>query len=252
MRPRTLALGTWLAARGPLAALGFALAIGGALASVVAAVALSGTAVAARLPLVESSAIAWTAGLILAFGGGLRALRHDRDQGVTALARARGATRSGYVRGRVAGLVLVLAVALGGAILVAGVAATSVARPPLPAVQTSAAALAYVLAFAATLGPVAMASLGSRTRSGGLLTLLAIVALPELLVPWTSSLLPHGWHELTSIPAALAAVRAGVAAPAAMALPMVRAVVGLAAVVALSLLFIAARVRRADSHGAAT
>jgi len=97
---------------------------------------------------------------------------------------------------------------------------------------------------------VAMAALGSRTRAGGFLGLLAVLALPELLSPWTAAWLPYGWHELTSIPAALAAVRAGVAAPAAMAVPMARALAGLAAVVALSLVVIAARVRHMDTQGA--
>ncbi|HEY3821076.1 MAG TPA: hypothetical protein VGL81_28120 [Polyangiaceae bacterium] len=250
MRPRTLALGTWLATRGAMAGVGFALAIAGALASVVAAVALSGSSVAAELPLLESSAIAWTAGVVLAFGAAVHALRRDREQGIVALVRARGGRLNGYVRGRVGGLVLVLAVAVGGATLVAGVAATSAAHPPLPALHTSVAAVAYALAFAVTLGPVAMATLGARTRSGGLLTLLAVLALPELVSPWTSALLPRGWHELTSIPAALAAVRAGVAAPAAMAGSMARGLAGLAAVVALSLVVIAARVRRAEGRGA--
>ena len=249
MRPRTLALGTWLAARGGMGGVGFALAIAGALASVIAAVALSGTGAAGQLPLVESSAIAWSAGVVLAFGAALRALRRDREQGVVALLRARGAGLGDYVRGRVGGLVVVLAVAVGGATLVAGIAATSAARPSLSAVPTSLAAFVYALAFAATLGPVAMATLGSRTRAGGLVTLVAVLVLPELLSPWTSALLPRGWHELTSIPAALSAVRAGVAAPATMAGSMARALAGLAAVVAISLVVIAARVRRADMQG---
>lgn len=250
MRPRTLALGTWLAARGGLAAFGFVLAIAGGLASVVAAVAVSGRTYAAELPLLASSAIAWSAGVVLAAGAAVHALRRDREQGVVALVRARGASLGGYVRGRVGGLVVVLALAVGGATLVAGVAATSVAHPALAAARTSLAAFVYALAFAATLGPVAMATLGSRTRSAGLLTLIAVLAVPELASSWTMTLLPRGWHELTSIPAALAAVRAGVAAPSALALPMVRGLAGLAAVVAVSLVVIAARVRRADAPGA--
>jgi hypothetical protein len=172
LRPRTLAFGTWLAARGAVAGVGFALAIAGALASVIAAVAVSGGGAAAELPLLESSAIAWSAGVVLALGAAQRAFRQDREQGVVALVRARGASVNGYARGRVGGLVVVLAVAVGGATLVAGVAATSVAHPALPAVRTSVAALVYALAFATTLGPVAMAALGSRTRGGGLLLLL--------------------------------------------------------------------------------
>jgi hypothetical protein len=247
-RPRTLALGAWLAARGALGTVGIVLALLGALASVVVAVAVAGSGAEAQLPTVASSAIAWSAGVMLAFGASLRAVHRDREDGIAALVRARGAGLGAYLRGRVGGLVLVLAAAVGGATLVAGIAATSVARPSLPAAHAGLAALVYALAFAATLGPVAMATLGARTRAGGYLTFLAVLALPELLAPWTSGLLPRGWHELTSIPAALAAVRAGVAAPGAMAVPMARALAGLAAVVAISLVAVAARVGRAESE----
>ena len=176
LRPRTLALGTWLAARGALAGVGIALSILGALGSVVAAVAVAGAGGAAvQLPLLESSVIAWGAGVMLAFGGALHAIRRDLEQGVVALVRARGASVGAYVRGRVGGLVVVLAVAVGGATLVAGIAATSVAHPAVAAARTSAAALVYALAFAGTLGPVAMAALGARTRAGGYLTLVAVL-----------------------------------------------------------------------------
>jgi hypothetical protein len=249
LRPRTLALGTWLAARGAMAAFGLALAAMAALASVVAALAIGGArrGVAADLPVLVSSATAWSAGILLAFGAAMRAVRRDREQGIVALARARGATVGAYVRGRVGGLVVVLALAVGGATLVAGIAATSVARPWWPAARASLAALAYALAFAATIGPVAMATLGGRSRPGGYFTLLAVLVVPELLAPWTGALLPEGWHELTSLPAALGAVRAGVASPTTMAAPLARAIAGLAAVAALSLVVVAAR---AQSSGA--
>lgn len=243
-----LGLGTWLAARGPLATGGIALAILGALGSVVAAVAAArgGGGAAARLPTVESSAIAWVAGTVLAFGATRRALRRDREQGVLALVRARGASLASYVRARVGGVVLVLAVVVGGATLVGALAAVSVAHPVLPAVRASAGALVYAVAFAATLGPVAMATLGARGRGGGYLTLLAVLVLPELLAPWTSSLLPRGWVELTSVPAALAAVRAGVMSPIERGAPLARAVAGLIAVVAVSLVVVGARAQQRD------
>ena len=223
--------------------MGIALAVLGALASVVFAVAMSGSAAEAQVPTLASSAIAWGAGVTLAFGASLRAIRRDHDDGVVALVRARGASVAGYVRGRVGGLVLVLAMAIGGAVLVASLAAISLARPTMPALRSSAAALVYALVFAATMGPLAMAALGARTRAGGYLTLVAILVLPELLAPWTAALLPRGWHELTSIPAALAAVRAGVAFPVAMGASMARALAGLVTIVALSLLAVGARVR---------
>jgi hypothetical protein len=232
---------------------GIALAVLGAIASLVACAVVAGeqASAAAQLPTVASSAIAWSAGVMLAFGAAVRAVRRDREEGVVALVRARGASVAAYVRGRVGGLVVVLALAVGGATLVAGLGAVSVARPSLPAARASLAAMAYALAFAATLGPVAMAALGARTRAGGYFTLLAVLVVPELASPVTSALLPHGWHELTSIPAALAAVRAGVASPGTMGASMARALAGLAAVVAASLVVVAARVRRGAEGTAA-
>lgn len=250
---RTLALGTWLAMRGVMPALGIALAVLGAAAFAALALVVGGSRAeaAAELPSVASSAIAWGAGMTLAFGASMRAVTRDREHGIIALARARGASVGAYVSGRVGGLVVVLAIVVGGATLVAGLAATSVARPALPAVRATLGALAYALAFAMTLGPLAMAALGSRTRAGGYLSLLAVLVVPELASPWTSALLPRGWSELTSVPAALAAVRAGVASPVALAAPLARALAGLAAVVAVSLVVVAARVRRGDAEGRA-
>jgi hypothetical protein len=124
----------------------------------------------------------------------------------------------------------------------------------LPVVaRSSLAALVYALAFAVVLGPLAMAALGGQSRAGGYLGLLAALVLPELLAPWTSALLPHGWRELTSIPAALEAVRAGVQSPGSASLHGARAAVALMAVVAASLLVVHARVaidtQRADATG---
>ncbi|HEY1694441.1 MAG TPA: hypothetical protein VGG39_19865 [Polyangiaceae bacterium] len=223
-----------------------ALTLLGAMASVVAAVAVAGSGAEAQVPGLATSAIAWSAGVMVAFGASLRAVHLDREEGVASLVRARGGSVGAYVAGRVGGLVVVLAASLGGASLVAGAAATSFARPVGPALVATLAAVAYACTFAVTIGPLAMAALGARTRVGGYLTLLAVLALPEVLAPWTAGLLPRGWHELTSVPAALAAVRAGVASPSTMAAPMARALAALAAVVAVSLLVVVARVRWAE------
>jgi hypothetical protein len=234
------ALGAWLAVRGALAVVGLALTALCALVAVGAAFAMraGGGAGAAQLPTAASRAIAWSGGVVLAFGAALRAVRRDRDEGVLALARARGATPADYARGRVAGLSVLLAAAVGGATLVAGVAATCAAASTgsvAAVARSSAAALAYALAFAATVGPVSMAALAGRSRAGGYLTLLAVLVVPELAAPWTSALLPSGWHELTSIPAALEAVRAAVMLPPGAGARLARAAAGLAAVAVVSL-----------------
>lgn len=245
-RPRTFALGVWLASRSGLVRASLVLAALCALGSVAAASATRGTALAREIPAMASIVLAWGAGTTLAFGGALRAIRRDRDAGVLVLARARGASATDYAAGRVAGLVVVLAVAVGGGTALAGLAATAATGAAHAVARASVAALVYALAFAATLGPLAMAALGGRTRAGGYLTLMLVLVAPEILAPWTRMLLPDGWYELTSLPAALEALRRGVEAPGAAGEHTARAVVVLVAVIATSLVVVRARVPDAD------
>lgn len=245
-RTQTLAFGIWLARRGGLVAFGLALAVLSALGSIAVAFALPGFA-GKHLPTAASVVIVWGAGVMLAFGGALRALPRDWQDGTIALLRARGVPASAYVGARVGGLVILLTLAVGGATLVAALAATSVARPPLAAGRAGLSALVYALAFAMTMGPLAMAALGARTRAGGYLTLIAVLVVPELAASWTSAVLPSGWHELSSVPAALEAVRAFVLSPRASGAHAARAVAGLTAVVIVSLAVVRARVPRAET-----
>lgn len=243
-----VALGVRLASRGTLAVTGLVLtALVGAGAAIAAI--LSGAARVAFLPALSSSAIAWGGGVTLAFGAALRALRSDRDLGLLALVLARGATLGEYVRGRVLGLVAVLAMAVGGATLVACASAIAVAHGSGAVVRSSAGALVYALVFSATLGPVAMAALGARTRAGGYLSLMGVLVVPELLAGFTRHLLPRGWRELTSLPEALAAVRTGIEHPVLQGAHAARALVGLAAVIAVALLVIAGRVQARPADG---
>ena len=245
-----LALGIWLTTRSALVRASLILTALGALGSIAAAIATRGTATLEELPSLASMALTWGAGTTLAFGGALRALRQDRERGVVALARARGVGAAGYSGGRVGGLVAILALAMGGATLVAGLAATAEAGGQAHVVaRASLAAFVYALAFSVTLGPLAMAALGGRSRGGGYLALLAVLVLPELLAPWTGALLPKGWRELTSIPAALEAVRAGVQSAGPAALHAARGAVALVAVVAASLLYVQARVALDAARG---
>src|SRR5262249_44778017 len=166
-RPRTLALGVWLAVRGGRATLGMVLAALCAFTSVVAAFALRGDVDAERvsaLPVIASSAIAWAAGVVLAFGAAMGAFWRDREQGIVALTRARGVTAGQYLRGRVGGLAIVLALVGGGATLVASAASLWAAGASAREARLGAGALAYAIAFAATVAPVAMATLGGRSR----------------------------------------------------------------------------------------
>jgi hypothetical protein len=243
-RPRALALGIWLACRGGLVAVSLGIAGVGALVALAYPVFGKHPAVT-HLPTTATLAITWSAGVMLAFACSLRALVRDWEDGVVALSRARGVRASAYVRGRIGGVVVVLAATLGGASIVSSLAATAATHEPLATARDSLAALVYALAFAATLGPVALAALGARSRAKGYLCFFAVLVLPELLAPWTAAALPPGWHELTSIPAALGAVMAGVESPSlASGVPMLRALVGLGAVIALGVVLVQTRTPR--------
>jgi hypothetical protein len=224
-----------------------ALAVG----AVVVAVLRRGEPSVEALPTEAAAVIAWSAGVMVAFGGALRAVPSDADDGIVALLRSRGVGVASYVRGRVGGLVAVLALGVGGAVLAADLAVLSFAASLLPAAHACAAALVYSMAFAATLGPLAMATLAAKTRAVGYLTFLVVLVVPEVAARWSAGLLPRGWHELTSIPAALEAVRDGVLAPEQAGLAMARAAAGLAALVVLSLAVVHARIPRVEGGGAA-
>ena len=243
-RPRpsgALALGVWLASRSALAKVSLVVAAAGALAATGAAFGMRGAKTLETLPEIASLGLAWGAGTTLAVGASLQALRHDREQGITALARARGVRKTAYAGGRVAGLVVVLVLAVGGGTLVVGLAATAAAVGDASTVtRAAAAAIAYAVAFAMTMGPLAMAALGGSTRGAGYLALMLVLVLPEMLAPWTKELLPPGWRELTSLPAALDAVRAGVRSGGPAIAHAARAALALVAVVTASLMVVRA------------
>jgi hypothetical protein len=241
----------WLVTRESLAVVGLALCSAGAALAIVEAITRGSEGGAERVPALTAYFVAWGGGMTVAFGGALRALPRDREQGLLSLARARGADSISYLRGRVGGLVVVLAIATGVPALLAGIASTSVARPVGVALRASLGAVAYAIAFAVTVGPVAMATLGARTRTGGYLALVGVLVLPELLSPWTGELLPAGWRELASIPAALDALGSGVASADRDWLSMARATAALAAVVAASLVVVAARLPRSRTRAGA-
>ena len=209
-----------------LVALGASQAIGGILAKLsvgVAAVVTLGAivvvAVLARsearppldlVPSLASSVLAWAAGMTLAFAAGAHALRRDRDQGVRELAVLRGADARRLVGARIVGLAAVLFVVVGGGTLLTGLAATAAAwraRTAMHAAEATFASLVYAAAFAAVVAPIALASLGARSRAGGYVWLLMVIVAPELFAGWTAELLPRGWGDVASVPGALASLR---------------------------------------------
>ncbi len=223
-------------------------------AMVVAAfvVAARGGRALAQLPSVTASALAWGAGVMLAFAASTRALRRDRDDGVRALVRARGGSTPAYVGGRVVGLAVLVAVVVAGGTLVAGVASTALANPGSVArvAKGAGASLAYAVAFSVTIAPVALAALGARSRIGGYFALVSVLVLPELFGRWTAQMLPRGWQELTSIPATLGALRTALTPGTFDVATLLRASVVLAAIAAIATAIVRTQVARVDAEGA--
>jgi hypothetical protein len=244
---RTLALGVWLAKRGPLAMIGFVFAAACAAISACAPTLLprDGSHDIALVPTLTSECVAWSSGVMVSLGASFRAFHGDQEQGILSLVRVRSAGLGQYLRGRVGGLILVLEATLGGAVLVAAIASLAAGGVTAALVRACAGALAYAIAFAAIIGPVTMACIAARTRAGGYITWLTVLILPELISPWTSTLLPGDWRELTSIPAALGTIRTCLASPVGGGARAARAVAGLAAVFAVSVVVIATRTARA-------
>src|SRR5947199_7910282 len=142
------------------------------LGAIAAALALARSA-APRPPLAElasaaSSALAWGAGILVAFAAAAQALRRDAQDGVRALVRARGGSIAAYARGRVIGLAIVLAIVVGGGTLVSGAIAVLVAArfgAAASATQGLIASFAYAIAFAIVIAPLSLAALGARNRA---------------------------------------------------------------------------------------
>jgi hypothetical protein len=246
-RPRTLALGFWLASSGVASRVALGLTLALAHTGAVAAFWLGhrGSHGLTSVPTVTAYALTWGAGLTLAAGASVRAPYRDAETGVLAFVLAHGATLGEYVRGRVGGLILWTSLCVGGGTLIVIAATLAAARPTESLIRASSGDLAYSLAFGVLIGPVTMATLGARARLRGYLALLLVVVVPEVAASWTERfLLPEGWSELASLPAALGALRA-----TALASPdwirTVRALAGLVAVIAVSIVVITARAAQA-------
>ena len=155
--------------------------------------------------------------------------------------------------GRAAGLFAWIAVVVVGGTFLAGLAATAIAPPSEAAriARSTGPALAYALAFSATIAPVALATLGARSRAGGYVGLLLVVFIPELLESITSTCVPDAWRDLTSIPAALTALRRALtpAIDSAIDGPQaLRACAVLGAIIVVALVVLRQQVARVDAE----
>jgi hypothetical protein len=162
------------------------------------------------MPALASSAIVWGGGFLQAVSVSVGAFRRDQTEGVRGLFVTRTTSLRGYLAGRIGGLAAVLAiVAAGGTLLVSlvAVAGASGTQAVTRTLSATPAALAYTLAFAAVIAPLAFAALGARSRLAGYFNLLLLLVVPEVLAAGLSSVLPSEVTELFAIPSALAALR---------------------------------------------
>jgi hypothetical protein len=214
-----IALGASLARRGTMVKLALVLMGVTTVGAVVSAIVLGGRGGGEKLALIgpaSSTLLAWGAGVLVAVPASLEAFREDRKGGIRALLRSRGASTRGYAQGRVLGLALVLFAVVGGGTLASGGVAFLLATrvgAGARALEGLVASLVYAAAYAVVVAPMSLATLGARTRPGGFLRFGAVVLVPLLLEPWTSSLAPTGWGDVLSVPSALAALRASLLSP---------------------------------------
>jgi hypothetical protein len=194
-----------------------------------------------HVPMAAAWLLVWGAGILVAVGAAARGLRRDREEGIVELLESRGHGRGAYVRARVGALALLLFLVTGGGTLVVGVVSTLLAmggHRALGTLQSTLAGLAYDASFSAMVGPIALATLGARSRAGGYVGLLLVLFVPTLASGLTSQLVPEGWESLVSIPGALDSIRSAIAPPGFDPLGLVRAIVFSGIVTLLALLFV--------------
>jgi hypothetical protein len=244
-----LAFGATLARRGILARIAIGLGALTVLFGCAVAIAMGRRGEGAPIhtvPIVASSALAWGAGFLLAFGSAAHALRRDRTEGVQHLLLARTTSLRAYVIARVGGLAAVLAVVVAGGTLLVGavaVAASTRASVVPKTLQATFAAFVFALAFSAVVAPIAFAALGARSRMGGYFFLLFVIVVPEVMAGALSGMLPESLVEVIAVPSALAALRSALAPGTFDALRTMRALVA----IALWMIFATALVRRATT-----
>jgi hypothetical protein len=250
-----VALGFFLARRGAMAAVGVALTAASVVGfgGLAAAFASHGKLDALpSVPLVASSVLAFGVGVLVAFAASTRAFRRDEDEGVRALLRLHGVDAAHYLAARVVGLALSLAAFVAGGSALIGLVAIVVARGRVPAahtIQASVASVVFGVAFAVTFAPVAMATLGARSRGGGYLALLAVLVVPELLEPSLARYIPPSWLEVCSVPGALLALRTALAPVGVDAVMLSHALVALLIIIAVALVVVRGQLAR--EHGTA-
>lgn len=213
----------------------------------------SGESPLPSLPLVASSALAWGGGFLHAVAASANVLRRDRAEGIVQLFATRSAFLRDYIVSRVLGLAVLLAGVVGaGTLFVSFVALAFGARVGVvgSTAVASLGALAYAIAFAFVIAPVAIAALGAGSRFYGYARLLLVLFVPEWILRLSVGRTPGGLAELCAIPSALAALRSALSAAAFEPLRAARALVALLAFSAIAVLFVRRNVARLERERA--
>jgi hypothetical protein len=185
-----------------------------------------------------SSALAWGGGFLQAVSVAIGALLRDRTEGIFHLCVSRTISVRSYVIARVGGLSAALAAVVGGGTLLVGACAILVTPQSQGigvTVQSTLASVVHALAFSAVIGPVALATLGARTRASGYFLLIVVLFVPEILAAALAGPLPSEVTELFAIPSALGALRSSLSPGSVDFLRCLRALVALSLVAVVAL-----------------
>jgi hypothetical protein len=216
------------------------------LSAIAATMAARGRYSAAALTSFSGELLAWGPGMLVLFAAALHALKHDAENGAIALVASRGVPLRAFVGARVLSLAALLAIATGVGTFVITCAAALASRSlalALASIQGGVAGIVHGVAFAAVMAPVALATVGARSRSGGYVALLLVLVVPEVARLLVRDL-PREWTELMSIPSALATVRSALSPGR---LDGLRAAGALLVIALVSLLAAAEAVRQAGN-----
>ncbi len=192
-------------------------------------------------------ALVWGTGMLLAFGLSSRALLRDHEDGIVDLFERHAHGRNAYLFARTFGIASVIAMVLGAATLLSGIAIALVSHRPLESVRTAGATVAagvYVLFFSFTMAPLALAALGGRGKAGGYVVLLFLLGIPELIAKMTEGILPLAFRELFSFGGALSAARDSLLPASFDPARFLRATLVLAFVAGVGFLFLRREVNR--------
>ncbi len=191
-----------------------------------------------RITPLTAGLLGWGAGVLLCFAASMRAFDRDREDGWDALLARHGARPSAYLAARIGGLVIVTLEIVAAGTLVVGLSALLASRDghvAVRAISGMVAGVAYAVAFALVVAPIAMATLAPRGRASGYVYLLSVLVVPALVSHWTGQLVPQEWSELVSVPGALDGLRESLlgSVDAARLVRSLAVLVGVAAVASL-------------------